>query len=121
MNERHHDEVTQLNIQQGFYGPLRCRGHTWAGKLNEAFIEVWRRDSCDRFYLIQRGFCLNDLPVTLGLRISEFYPHDAWEAANIEDRTVHFDGARFLEGLRRDIELAAQCRFERFLFGKLGL
>ncbi|KAK9326568.1 hypothetical protein V1520DRAFT_351085 [Lipomyces starkeyi] len=30
--------TAQLNIPQGYYGPLRYRDHTWADELKEAFI-----------------------------------------------------------------------------------
>ncbi|KAK9318998.1 hypothetical protein V1517DRAFT_333944 [Lipomyces orientalis] len=36
---------TQLNIQHSYYGPLEYRGHPWADKLEEAYIEVWRQDT----------------------------------------------------------------------------
>ncbi|KAK9326784.1 hypothetical protein V1520DRAFT_300424 [Lipomyces starkeyi] len=113
----------QLNIQQGYYGPLRYRDHTWAGELKEAFIEVWRQDSNSRYYLVEEGFSLanDDLPGTLGIRISDFYPQDVWEASDIEDGTVPFNSFSFLGGLRRDISMAAQNRFEGFLFEKLRL
>ncbi|KAK9352729.1 hypothetical protein V1523DRAFT_412993, partial [Lipomyces doorenjongii] len=113
----------QLNIQQRYYGPLRYRDHTWAGELKEAFIEVWRQDSNSRYNLIEQGFAVadNDLPVTLGIRISDFYPQDAWEDANIEDRTVSFNSSSFLEGLRHGIVKVAKNRFEGFLYEKLGL
>ncbi|KAK9233858.1 hypothetical protein V1525DRAFT_384346 [Lipomyces kononenkoae] len=116
-------EADELNIQRGFYGPLRYRGHTWAGELNEAFIEVWRPDSHDRFCFIQSGFAVGveDLPVTLGLRVSDLYPRDTWEAADLEDAVIPFDSSAFLEGLRIDVVQAAQDRFRLFLFEKLGL
>ncbi|ODQ71855.1 hypothetical protein LIPSTDRAFT_310225 [Lipomyces starkeyi NRRL Y-11557] len=115
--------TAQLNIPQRYYGPLRYRDHTWAGELKEAFIEVWRQDSNRRYNLIEEGCAVadDDLPVTLGIRISDFYPQDAWEAANIEDRTVSFNGSSFLEGLRHDIVVVAKNRFKGFLYEKLGL
>ncbi|ODQ74712.1 hypothetical protein LIPSTDRAFT_68810, partial [Lipomyces starkeyi NRRL Y-11557] len=115
--------TAQLNIPQRYYGPLRYRDHTWAGELKEAFIEVWRQDSKSRYNLIEEGCAVanDDVPVTLGIRISDFYPQDAWEAANIEDRTVPFNGSSFLEGLRHDIVLVAKNRFKGFLYEKLGL
>ncbi|KAK9342065.1 hypothetical protein V1522DRAFT_64673 [Lipomyces starkeyi] len=115
--------TAQLNIPQRYYGPLRYRDHTWAGELKEAFIEVWRPDSNSRYNLIEEGRAVadDDLPVTLGIRISDFYPQDAWEAANIEDRTVPFNGSSVLEGLRHDIAKVAKNRFEGFLYEKLGL
>ncbi|KAK9312200.1 hypothetical protein V1524DRAFT_439968 [Lipomyces starkeyi] len=115
--------TAQVNIPERYYGPLRYRDHTWAGELKEAFIEVWRPDSSSRYNLIEEGFAVadDDLPVTLGIRISDFYPQDAWEAANIEDRTVPFNGSSFLEGLRHDIAKVAKNRFDGFLYEKLGL
>ncbi|KAK9342775.1 hypothetical protein V1522DRAFT_460679 [Lipomyces starkeyi] len=115
--------TTQLNIQQGYYGPLRYRDHTWAGELKEVFIEVWRQDTNSRYYLIEEGFSLanDDLPRTLGIRISDFYPQDVWEASDIEDGTVPFKSSNFLGRLRRDMSKAAQNRFEGFLLEKLGL
>ncbi|KAK9490777.1 hypothetical protein V1508DRAFT_451175 [Lipomyces doorenjongii] len=109
-------ERSAMSRTVGFYGSLRYRDHTWAGELKEAFIEVWRQDSNSRYNLIEEGFAVADdeLPVTLGIRISDFYPQDAWEAANIEDRI-------FLEGLRHDIVKVAKTRFEGFLYVKLGL
>ncbi|KAK9320745.1 hypothetical protein V1517DRAFT_263697 [Lipomyces orientalis] len=116
-------ETAQFNAQQGYYGPLWYRDHMWAGKLEEAYIEVWRQDSHDRFYLIQEGFrvALGNLPRTLGLRVSDLYPHDVWQAEDIEDHLIPFDSAGFLEGLRFDIVTAAKDRFEGFLFDKLRL
>ncbi|KAK9320395.1 hypothetical protein V1517DRAFT_364473 [Lipomyces orientalis] len=75
------EEAAGLNIQQGYYGALKYRDHTWAGELNEAFIEVWRLNSETRF--ASSIITLN----LLGLRIRGFYPPDVWErkAGNIED------------------------------------
>ncbi|ODQ72884.1 hypothetical protein LIPSTDRAFT_71161 [Lipomyces starkeyi NRRL Y-11557] len=74
-------------------------------------------------YLIEEGSPLanDDLPGTLGIRISDFYPQSVWQASDIEDGTVPFNSSSFLGGLRRDISKAAQNRFEEFLFEKLGL
>ncbi|KAK9491204.1 hypothetical protein V1508DRAFT_405764 [Lipomyces doorenjongii] len=116
-------ETSQSNIQQGYYGLLGYNGHTWAGELNEVFIEVWRPDSRDKFYLIQDGLRLpvDDLPVTLGLRMRDLYPRDEWEAANVEDCIIPFDSAGFLENLRFGIITASKDRFQGFLFEVLGL
>ncbi|KAK9427062.1 hypothetical protein V1505DRAFT_318199, partial [Lipomyces doorenjongii] len=115
-------KLTQLNIPQRYYGPLGYRDHTWAGELNEGFIEVWRQDTNHRYNLIEEGFAVadDDLPVTLGIRISDFYPQDAWEAANIEDE-VSLVILAFLEGLRHDITVVAKSRFKGFLYKKLRL
>ncbi|KAK9247209.1 hypothetical protein V1506DRAFT_520159 [Lipomyces tetrasporus] len=107
----------------GCYGPLEYRGHTWAGGLNKAFIEVWRQDSHDTFELIQDGFARanNDLPATLNLKISDFYPHAVWQAANIEDDIIPFDSRTFLNSVRDRMEVVAQNRLDFYLKEKLRL
>ncbi|KAK9323849.1 hypothetical protein V1517DRAFT_257312 [Lipomyces orientalis] len=42
-------ETVEANIDIDYYGPLEYRDHTWVGKLNKAFIEVWRHDSHEAF------------------------------------------------------------------------
>ncbi|KAK9243339.1 hypothetical protein V1506DRAFT_562150 [Lipomyces tetrasporus] len=116
-------ETVEANIARGYYGPHEYRGHTWIGELNKAFIEVWRQGSHDTFDLIQDGFALahDELPDTLNLRISDFYPHDAWQAANIEDNDIPFDSAEFLDSVVDSMGLVAQFRFELYLHEKLRL
>ncbi|KAK9249610.1 hypothetical protein V1507DRAFT_145027, partial [Lipomyces tetrasporus] len=55
------------------------------------------------------------------LRISDFYPHDAWQAANIEDNDIPFDSAEFLRSLMNSTKIVAQLRFESYLREKLRL
>ncbi|KAK9250953.1 hypothetical protein V1507DRAFT_322684, partial [Lipomyces tetrasporus] len=116
-------ETVEANIARGYYGPHEYRGHTWIGELNKAFIEVWRQDSRHKFDLIQDGFALapEDLPGTLSLRISDFYPHDAWQAANIEDNDIPFDSAAFLDLIIDRMGSVAQFRLELYLREKLRL
>ncbi|KAK9243954.1 hypothetical protein V1506DRAFT_523204 [Lipomyces tetrasporus] len=116
-------ETVETNITLGYYGPHEYRDHTWIGELNKAFIEVWRQDSRYKFDLIQDGFALapEDLPGTLNLRISDFYPHDVWQAANIEDNDIPFDSAEFLRSLMNSTKIVAQLRFESYLREKLRL
>ncbi|KAK9323830.1 hypothetical protein V1517DRAFT_272867 [Lipomyces orientalis] len=116
-------ETVETNINRGYYGPLEYRDHRWFGELNKAFIEVWRQDSYDTIELIQDGFALarDNLPVTLNLRISDFYPHDAWQEANIGDDTIPFDSTEFLDSVLDSMELVALLRFESYLHEKLGL
>ncbi|KAK9234033.1 hypothetical protein V1525DRAFT_439791 [Lipomyces kononenkoae] len=79
------DEANALNIIQDYYGPLRYRDHIWTGELHDVFIEC----------LVQRGFRVDfgALPVTLGLRISDLYPRDIWEALGVEDSIIPFNGS----------------------------
>ncbi|KAK9372520.1 uncharacterized protein V1513DRAFT_460501 [Lipomyces chichibuensis] len=83
-------ETFETNLRLGYYGPLAHKDHIWVGELKEAFIEVWRQDSHRRLDLIQEGFVIthSDLPVTLELKISDFYPVDAWQSANVEEDTT---------------------------------
>ncbi|KAK9234979.1 hypothetical protein V1525DRAFT_411352 [Lipomyces kononenkoae] len=115
-------ETVDANIGMDYYGPLKYRDHTWVGELNKAFIEVWRQDSHETFHLIQDGYALDpvDLPDTLNIRISDFYPHDEWHAANIEDNDVPFDGIEFLDFVRDSMGVVAELRFESYLREKLG-
>ncbi|KAK9242649.1 hypothetical protein V1506DRAFT_571139 [Lipomyces tetrasporus] len=116
-------ETVEANIARGYYGPLEYRDHTWVGELNKAFIEVWRQDSHKTFDLIQDGYALDpvDLPGTLNLRISDFYPHEEWQAANIEDNDVPFDSIEFLDSIRDSMGVVAELRLESYLKEKLGL
>ncbi|KAK9312491.1 hypothetical protein V1524DRAFT_465757 [Lipomyces starkeyi] len=101
----------------GYYGPIFYRGHRWTGEMTGARIEIWR-PSCsnpDRFELIQDGVCCHNLPATLGLRISDLFPNDAWEALGVPDRNISFNGSRFMRKLMRAMLVTAQARFSRFI------
>ncbi|KAK9234807.1 hypothetical protein V1525DRAFT_437481 [Lipomyces kononenkoae] len=115
------DDIAESNAAQDLYGPLRYKDHKWVGKLNDAFIEVWRANTEPvRNNLIQNGSALDNVPNSL-IRISDLYPRDAWEAINIPDASIPFDNAKFLRKLRNDMVMTAVCRFERFLYLKLDL
>ncbi|KAK9482141.1 hypothetical protein V1527DRAFT_477308 [Lipomyces starkeyi] len=115
--------TVEANIGIDYYGPLEYRDHTWLGELNKVFIEIWRQDSQETFRLIQDGYALDpvDLPGTLNLRISDFYPYDEWHAANIEDNDVPFDSIEFLDSVRDSMGVVAELRLESYLKEKLGL
>ncbi|KAJ8096584.1 hypothetical protein POJ06DRAFT_263929 [Lipomyces tetrasporus] len=38
----HGADAMAHNLKRGNYGPIEYRGHIWAGKLDEVFVEVWR-------------------------------------------------------------------------------
>ncbi|KAK9243129.1 hypothetical protein V1506DRAFT_568628 [Lipomyces tetrasporus] len=116
-------ETVETNIALEYYGPLEYMDHKWVGELSEAFIEVWRPDSQDRFDLIQDGFELAHeyLPVTLNLKISNFYPHDEWQTANIEDNIMPFDSGTFLNSAMHRMKVVAQNRLELYLHEKWKL
>ncbi|KAK9343563.1 hypothetical protein V1522DRAFT_394262 [Lipomyces starkeyi] len=101
----------------GYYGPIFYRGHRWTGEMTGARIEIWR-PSCsnpDRYELIQDGVCCHNLPATLGPRISDLFPNDAWEALGVPDRNISFNGSRFMRKLMRAMLVTAQARFSRFI------
>ncbi|KAK9369748.1 hypothetical protein V1509DRAFT_638423 [Lipomyces kononenkoae] len=110
-------EANALNNSQDYYGPLIYRGYAWTGELHDAFIEVG-----DRIRMRDFGFHVgvDALPATLGLKISDLYPRDVWEAVAVEDSIIPFDSPGFLNGLAEDTVAAAQIRFEGFLYEKLG-
>ncbi|KAK9313897.1 hypothetical protein V1522DRAFT_405697 [Lipomyces starkeyi] len=101
----------------GYYGPIFYRGHRWTGKLTGAFIEVWRAgcSSPDRYELIQDGVSSRNLPTTLGLKMSDLCPAEKWDAANILDREIPFNGPRFMRKLMWAMLGTGQDRFGRFI------
>ncbi|KAK9323832.1 hypothetical protein V1517DRAFT_306655 [Lipomyces orientalis] len=116
-------ETVETNIALGYYGPLEYKDHKWVGELSEAFIEVWRPGSHERFDLIQDGFELahENLPATLNLKMSDFYLDDEWQAANVEDNIIPFDSRSFLNSVMSCMRVVAQDRLELYLHEKLGL
>ncbi|KAK9253217.1 hypothetical protein V1507DRAFT_419443 [Lipomyces tetrasporus] len=110
------------NLKRGTYDPIEYRGHIWAGKLDEVFVEVWRAgdEQPVRKWLISHGRA-NRLPKTIGLRISDFFPEDEWATSNIPDSNVPFYGGRDVwEFLADAMEWTANMRFIRFV-KSLGL
>ncbi|KAK9483362.1 hypothetical protein V1527DRAFT_413452 [Lipomyces starkeyi] len=92
--------------------PFVYRRRTWAGALSTAFIEVWRPNSSpSRYDLIQNGDACDHLPTTLGLSVSDLFPDDAWEATDIPDHEIPFDGRSYLETLMVAMNVTAQHRF----------
>ncbi|ODQ73231.1 hypothetical protein LIPSTDRAFT_3563 [Lipomyces starkeyi NRRL Y-11557] len=109
-------EPVQWYVSQGYYGPNCYRRHKWTGELNEAFIEVWQAGSNPvRYELIQNGYSCNDLPTTLGLTISDLFPGYVWEAANIPECDIPFDGAQFVGKLMTAIRKTADGKFFNFI------
>ncbi|KAK9371766.1 uncharacterized protein V1513DRAFT_454591 [Lipomyces chichibuensis] len=100
-----------------YYGPIFYRGHRWTGEMAEVRIEIWRTgcSSPDRYELIQDGVRCHNLPTTLGLRISDLFPDDVWEAIGIPDRNINFVASEFVEKLMRAMPLTAKARFSRFI------
>ncbi|KAK9323985.1 hypothetical protein V1517DRAFT_337336 [Lipomyces orientalis] len=114
-------KIVETNIALGYYDPLEYRHHKWVGELSEAFIEVWRPDSYDRFDLDGFELVHEYLPVTLNLKIKDFYPHDEWRTANIEDNSLPFDSPTFVNSVMAHMRVVAQNRLELYLHEKLRL
>ncbi|KAK9326820.1 hypothetical protein V1520DRAFT_358597 [Lipomyces starkeyi] len=110
-------EPMEWYTSHGYYGPIFYRGHRWTGEMSEARIEIWRPGcSCpDRYELIQGGVCYHNLPATLGLRISDLFPDETWEALGVPDRSISFNGSRFMRKLMMAMLVTAQARFCGFI------
>ncbi|KAK9428092.1 hypothetical protein V1505DRAFT_402141 [Lipomyces doorenjongii] len=105
------------NMKQSMAEQMRGYKSMWAGKLNEAFIEIWRtgKNSPERYQLIESGVACPNLPTTLGLKISDLVPDEAWEAAGVRDREIRFHGARFVGKLVNAVLATATQRFVKFI------
>ncbi|KAK9384921.1 hypothetical protein V1515DRAFT_617719 [Lipomyces mesembrius] len=40
--EQHAARAMARSLEEGRYGPIEYRNHTWVGEVNELFVEVWR-------------------------------------------------------------------------------
>ncbi|KAK9357652.1 hypothetical protein V1504DRAFT_494362 [Lipomyces starkeyi] len=111
-------EKVKKDSSQGCYGYIEYRGHKWFGDLNEAFIEVWRASKRQptRYQLIQNTWSCNRLPKTIGLKMSDFIPDDAWKAANIVDGSISFDGDSYVQVLRKSMKSTAEERYLDYIW-----
>ncbi|KAK9321609.1 hypothetical protein V1517DRAFT_325896 [Lipomyces orientalis] len=110
---RHANATAPLD---GSYFPqISYRDHIWAGGVTEAFIEVWRADGHEKFPLIEARRPHHNLPTTLGLRVSEFFEGDAWQALGIEDFNLPFNGPFYLTLLEAGMVKMASGRFADFI------
>ncbi|KAK9238594.1 hypothetical protein V1525DRAFT_449528 [Lipomyces kononenkoae] len=107
---RHADNA--INLEQGIYGPIDYRKHSWVGEVSELFVEVWRDDGKQpvRKWLIQEGQKCSHLPKTVGLKISDFFPENEWDALKVPDSSVRFRRHLFKE-LAGAMKLTAEWRF----------
>ncbi|KAK9355618.1 hypothetical protein V1523DRAFT_438440 [Lipomyces doorenjongii] len=115
--EQYVAEAMAKNLEQGNYGPIEYRSHTWLGKLDEVFLEVWRADGQQpvRKWLIRHGHP-NPLPRITGLKISDFFPENEWAACKFPESNVRFLGGRYLlEDIVGAMQLTARSRFVDFL------
>ncbi|KAK9242824.1 hypothetical protein V1506DRAFT_555826 [Lipomyces tetrasporus] len=115
--EQHAARAMALNLEQGHFGPIEYRNHTWVGKVNELFVEVWRAD--EKSPVRKTGTSYNCLIKTTGLKISDFFPEDEWTAFQIPESNVCFPPHLF-DKLMSAMTWTARTRFVRFL-NSLGL
>ncbi|KAK9493241.1 hypothetical protein V1508DRAFT_403941 [Lipomyces doorenjongii] len=95
--EQYVAEAMAKNLEQGNYGPIEYRSHTWLGKLDEVFLEVWRADG--------------QQPVR-----KRFFPENEWAACKFPESNVRFLGGRYLlEDIVGAMQLTARSRFVDFL------
>ncbi|KAJ8098863.1 hypothetical protein POJ06DRAFT_292522 [Lipomyces tetrasporus] len=95
----------QRNMEGEISGPIEYRGHRWFGKFSDAFIE----------WLIKDGRLDDPLPMTIGLKISDFFSEDGWAAANIPDSDVPFDSGGYVSALLESRLATAEERFHDFV------
>ncbi|KAK9334365.1 hypothetical protein LIPSTDRAFT_76491 [Lipomyces starkeyi NRRL Y-11557] len=114
--DKHADKAMARNLQQGIYGPIEYCDHTWIGKVDKLFIEVWRADEKQpvRKWLIKDGHSYNPLPKTVGLKVSDVFPENEWTALKISDSNVRFR-RYFLKRVVAAMKLTARSRFISFL------
>ncbi|KAK9371133.1 hypothetical protein V1509DRAFT_2915 [Lipomyces kononenkoae] len=114
---QHVVESVERDSSQGYHGCIEYRGRKWVGDLRSAFIEVWRANKrhATRYPLIQYGWSCNRLPKTIGLKIRDFIPEEEWEAANVPDSTLSFDGDRYVLKVRTSMVCTAMERFRDFV------
>ncbi|KAK9241733.1 hypothetical protein V1506DRAFT_556409 [Lipomyces tetrasporus] len=97
------------------YGPISYRNHHWLGTLKEGFIEVWRENSSVRYALMETGKIHDTLPTNIGPRLREFYPKEAWKAADIPDGDIPINGTIFMIHIKTAIIATAVGRFSDFV------
>ncbi|KAJ8103671.1 hypothetical protein POJ06DRAFT_284594 [Lipomyces tetrasporus] len=97
------DAMTQARLNQPF-GPYRYNGHDWFGRLDTAFIEVFRRDQADppqRTNVLENGQML----------LLDLFPSGDESIRGIEAVLIHFDAARVQHLLVNGALLTAHVRF----------
>ncbi|KAK9320154.1 hypothetical protein V1517DRAFT_295946 [Lipomyces orientalis] len=110
-------EMLDLNLSNNHHAIFLYRGHKWAGQLNEVFIEIWRAgtDISSKYYLVQGGRTCDDLPTTLGIKISDLFPDNARRAAHIPDKVIPFNAIVYVQKLMGAMCSTAGDRFETFI------
>ncbi|KAJ8101658.1 hypothetical protein POJ06DRAFT_68823 [Lipomyces tetrasporus] len=113
------NETLGLNLSNNRHALFLYRGHKWVGELKDVFVEIWRAGTSIRskYYLVQDG---DDLPTTLGIKISDFFPDNAWRAANIPDRVIPFNATSYVRILMRSMYSTAVDRCKKFIRGGRG-
>ncbi|KAJ8098026.1 hypothetical protein POJ06DRAFT_297130 [Lipomyces tetrasporus] len=110
-------ETLGLNLSNNRHALFLYRGHKWAGELKDVFIEIWRAGTSisSKYYLVQDGRICDDLPTTLGIKISDLFPDNAWRAAPIPDKAIPFNATLYVQILMGSMCSTAGDRFETFI------
>ncbi|KAJ8103101.1 hypothetical protein POJ06DRAFT_62819 [Lipomyces tetrasporus] len=111
------NETFGLNLANNRHAPLLYRGHKWAGELKDVFIEIWRAGTSisSKYYLVQDGHTCDDLPTTLGIKISDLFPANSWSAAHIPDKVIPFNATLYVKRLMGTMCSTAEDRFKTFI------
>ncbi|KAK9364973.1 hypothetical protein V1509DRAFT_571978, partial [Lipomyces kononenkoae] len=111
------NETLDLNLSNNRHALILYRGHKWAGGQKDAFIEIWRAGTSvsSKYDLIQNGCTCDDLPTTLGIKISDLFLDNVWRAANITDKAIPFNSTRYVKRLIGAMAGTAVDRFETFI------
>ncbi|KAJ8103339.1 hypothetical protein POJ06DRAFT_299584 [Lipomyces tetrasporus] len=111
------NETLGLNLSNNRHTLFLYRGHKWAGELKDVFIEIWRAGTsiASRYYLVQDGRTCDDLPTTLGIKIIDLFPDNAWRAAHIPDKVIPFNATVYVQTLMGAMRSTAEDRFKKFI------
>ncbi|KAK9321888.1 hypothetical protein V1517DRAFT_325190 [Lipomyces orientalis] len=110
------NETLGLNLSNNHHTLFLYRGHKWAGELKDVFIETWRAGtSIPSKYLVQDGRTCDDLPTTLGIKISDLFPDNVRRAAHIPNKVIPFNATVYVQKLMGAMCATAEDRFKKFI------
>ncbi|KAK9242249.1 hypothetical protein V1506DRAFT_556159 [Lipomyces tetrasporus] len=100
-------KARRRNLEQGAYGPMEHRNHRWFGKLEDAFVEIWRADIKRPFrtVLIENG----------PRKVTRIFVGSCMGCCGIPESDVRLDLDRCLQSLLSSVEMTAVQRFVDFI------
>ncbi|KAJ8103417.1 hypothetical protein POJ06DRAFT_646 [Lipomyces tetrasporus] len=97
------------------FGPYSYNGHDWFGRLDTAFIEVFRRDQAgppQRTNVSENGqMLLHGTDANMGLTVTDLFRSGDESIQGNEAMLIHFDAARVQHLLANGALLTAHVRF----------